>query len=421
MERKDIIRMSHKELKRLHIIHKVLCKKLKQREASRMLKVSDRQTRRIVKRVKEEGEGGIAHKSRGRRSNRAFPPKYKERVVHLYRETFPDFGPTLANEKLSEMYKIDIGTQTLRNWLIEDGAWSVKRERRKHRQWRERKQYYGEMEQIDGSHHDWFEGRGPGCVLMSYVDDAGGRVYARFYAYEGTVPALDSFKRYCRKYGIPVSVYIDKHSTYKSPRKPTIEEQLAQSRPLTQFGRALEELGVEVIYAHSPQAKGRVERLFRTFQDRVIKEMRLKGIGTIEAANTFLEEYLPRYNKRFTVMPARPGNLHRAVPKGLKLDAILCRKTERVLRNDYTVAHNSRLYQVTAKVSTRKVIVEERLNGRTYITYKGRNLAYRIISQRPVKNKTKERHKRRVMWLPPLSHPWKKQSYKRMVAASKIR
>jgi transposase len=180
MERKDIIRMSHKELKRLHIIHKVLCKKLKQREASRMLKVSDRQTRRIVKRVKEEGEGGIAHKSRGRRSNRAFPPKYKERVVHLYRETFPDFGPTLANEKLSEMYKIDIGTQTLRNWLIEDGAWSVKRERRKHRQWRERKQYYGEMEQIDGSHHDWFEGRGPGCVLMSYVDDAGGRVYARF-------------------------------------------------------------------------------------------------------------------------------------------------------------------------------------------------------------------------------------------------
>ena len=419
--RKDIIEMSQKELRRLHVIHKVLDNRLKQVEAADLLRLSDRQIRRLVKRIIKEGDSGITHRSRGKRSNRRLPKKLKGRVIRLYRQKFPDFGPTFANEKLFEIYKVKIGTQTLRNWLIKDGSWQLTRKRRKHRQWRERKHYFGEIEQIDGSHHHWLEERGPACVLMSYVDDARGSVFGRFYAYEGTFPAMDSFKRYCKRYGIPLKIYIDKHPTYKSTREPTIEEQLEDKGPLTQFSRAIEELGVEIMHAHSPQAKGRVERLFRTFQDRVVKEMRLKEIGTVEEANKFLEHYLPIYNKRFGVAAAKEGDFHRPVPKGLDLDAILCKKTRRVLRNDYTVAHDKKLYQVLDKTSAKRVMVEERLNGRTYLTYKGKELRYKIITQRPIREKSKKPDKPRIMWIPPMSHPWKRYSYKRMVACSRAR
>ena len=181
---------------------------------------------------------------------------------------------------------------------------------------------------------------------MGYIDDAAGKTFARFYDYEGTIPAMDSFKRYSKKYGLPMSVYLDKHSTYKSTAKPTIEDELNDVEPLSQFERALKELGVEVSHAHSPQAKGRIERLFRTFQDRVVKEMRLRGIRAIEEGNQFLEGYLPLYNRRFSVCPKEKEDFHGPVPKGVDLDAILCVKTERALRNDFTVAHNKKLYQI---------------------------------------------------------------------------
>jgi len=176
---------------------------------------------------------------------------------------------------------------------------------------------------MDGSHHDWFEGRGAGCVFMGYIDDARGEVFGRFYPYEGTIPAMDSFKRYIKKNGLPMSVYLDKHTTYKSTAKPTIQDELNNTQPLSEFERALKELGVEVIHANSPQAKGRIERLFGTLQDRVVKEMRLRGIRTIEEANCFLEEYLPLYNSRFAVCPKGKDNLHRPVGRGLELDGIL--------------------------------------------------------------------------------------------------
>jgi hypothetical protein len=187
------------------------------------------------------------------------------------------------------------------------------------------------MVQIDGSHHAWFEDRGDPCVLMGYSDDATGDVFGGFYDYEGTMPAMDSFKRYIQKRGLPLKVYLDKHSTYKSTAKATIEEQLEGVGPLSEFERALKELGVEVSHAHSPQAKGRIERLFRTFQDRVIKEMRLRGIKTIEEGNRFLEQYLPLYNKRFSVRPREKDDVHRPLPMGIDLNAILCIKTERTL------------------------------------------------------------------------------------------
>jgi len=322
MAGEDMIMARQGELKRLHVIQKVLEKVVKQVEAAEILSLSARQIRRIVKRIRMEGERGIIHKSRGRPSSRRIPGKIRDKVIQLYQKQYKDFGPTLATEKLLERNGIGISDETLRKWLMEAGDWKKIRKPRRHRQWRERKPHCGEMVQMDGSHHDWFEGRGPWCVLMGYIDDATGRVFGRFYDYEGTIPAMDSFKGYIQTYGLPMSVYLDKHTTYKSTGKPTIQDELNNTRPLSEFERALKELGVEVIHANSPQAKGRIERLFGTLQDRLVKEMRLRGIRTIEEANGFLEDYLPWYNQRYGVCPKEKGDLHRPVGRGVKLEEI---------------------------------------------------------------------------------------------------
>lgn len=411
MAREDIIMLSQKELKRLHIIQKTLEGVLKQVEAADMLSLSDRQIRRLIKRVSLEGDAGIAHKSRGKPSNRRLSEKIRDKAIKLYRERLSGFGPTLATEKLSEIEGVHISDETLRLWLIGTGDWKKVRKGRVHRQWRERKHYFGEMIQIDGSHHEWFEGRGPKCVLMGYIDDATGNVFGRFYKYEGTIPAMDSFRRYIRKYGIPISVYLDKHTTYKSPAKPSIEDEINGTEPMSEFERALKELGVDVKHAHSPQAKGRIERLFRTFQDRVVKEMRLIGISTIEEANKFLQAYLPEYNRRFSVKPKKEDNFHRGVPKGLKLDSILCIKTERTLRNDFTISHNGSLYQILDKINARKVQVEEKINGTMVITHEGSRLKYKEITERPEKEQKKPIifiFKKRKPNIPARNHPWRR-------------
>jgi hypothetical protein len=396
------------ELRRLHVIQKVLEKVLKQRGAAEILSLSGRQIRRIVKRIRSEGGRGVIHKSRGRPSNRRISDLTKEKVIKLYRAQYKDFGPTLASEKLLERDRIQISDETLRGWLVEAGDWQRIRKKRKHRQWRERKPHYGEMVQMDGSHHEWFEGRGPECVLMGYIDDATGEVFGRFYGYEGTMPAMESFKLYIRKHGLPLKVYLDKHSTYKSTAKPSIEDELNDVEPLSEFERALKELGVEVSHAHSPQAKGRIERLFRTFQDRVIKEMRLGGIRTIEEGNTFLEGYLPLYNKRFSVRPREKEDFHRPLAKGLDLDAILCIKTQRALRNDFTVAHNRKLYQVEDKIHAAKVMVQDRINGSMRIYHKDRALRFKEITARPLRQKKPLVIQKRIKpYTPPTDHPWR--------------
>jgi hypothetical protein len=409
MAGEDMIMAHPGEIKRLHVIRKVLERVIKQVEAAEILSLSGRQIRRIVKRIRCEGDRGIVHQSRGRPSNRRTPDRVKDKVIRLYRAQYKDFGPTLASEKLSERDGIGISDETLRRWLLEAGDWKRSRKGRQHRQWRERKHHYGEMVQIDGSHHAWFEERGPGCVLMGYIDDATGKVFARFYDYEGSLPAMDSFKGYSKKYGLPMKVYLDKHTTYKSTARPTIQDELDQVEPLSQFERALKELGVEVLHAHSPQAKGRIERLFRTFQDRVVKEMRLRGIRTLEEANQFLEEYLPLYNRRFSVCPKGKDNFHRPLPKGLVLDTILCIKTERSLRNDFTVAHNRKLYQIEDSVRASKVTVQERVDGSMIMTHKGGSLRFKEIIQRPVREKTQVVLIRtRKPRIPPADHPWRK-------------
>ncbi len=410
MAGEDMIMVRQGELKRLHVIQKVLERVIKQVEAAEILLLSSRQIGRIVKRIKIEGDKGIIDKSRGKPSNRRILGKVRDRVIKLYRTQYQDFGPTLASEKLLERDRIEISDETLRRWLIETGDWKKTRKHRGHRQWRERKHHEGEMVQMDGSHHDWFEGRGPRCVLMGYIDDATGKVFGRFYDYEGTIPAMDSFKQYIEKYGFPMSVYLDKHTTYKSTAKPTIQDELNNSAPLSEFERALKELGVEVLHANSPQAKGRIERLFGTLQDRLVKEMRLRGIRTIEEANRFLEEYLPLYNSRFAVCPKRKDNLHRPVGRGVNLDAILCVKTERTLRNDFTVAHNHKLYQIEDKVRGVKVMVQDRLDGSLVMTYKGERLRFREITTRPVKEQKEQPVSVRIRkpYTPPSDHPWRR-------------
>jgi transposase-like protein len=383
-------------------------KKLRQLEAGRLLGLTDRQIRRMVSRVQVEGDVGLAHRNRGKRSNRAIDDRRKTNILRMYTKQYSDFGPTLAAEKMGERNGIRISDETLRLWLLEAGVTHFRRRARPHRAWRERKAHRGELVQMDGSHHAWLEDRGPECVLMAYIDDASNRVYARFYPYEGTIPAMDSFKRYLRRDGIPHSVYLDKHSTYKAWAKPTIAEQLAGRKPKSQFERALEELGVEVIHADSPQAKGRIERLFGTFQDRLIKEMRLANVRNLDEANRFLSGYLPIYNRRFSLKPKEGANLHRPIPAGLHLDDILCIRTERTLRNDFTIAHNGGLYQIHDQIRAASVLVEERLDGSTRITHQGKWLRYQPLLVRPIRKtvKTLKTKPRRPPKPPAPNHLW---------------
>jgi transposase len=399
--------LRQRDLKRLHVMHKVLEGTMTQAEAAELLSLSERQIRRIVQRLRAEGDPGIVHRSRGTPSNRKLPKKLKDRIVHLYKKTYADFGPTLFAEKLEEREGIRVSRETARTWLKGEGLWATHRKRREHRQWRERKDRYGELVQMDGSHHDWFEGRGPACVFMGYIDDATGTVFGRFYGYEGTVPAMDSFMRYTKNYGLPLAVYLDRHTTYKSPAEPALEDELAGRDPASEFGRALEELGVALIHAYSPQAKGRIERLFKTLQDRMVKEMRLRGISTIDEANRFLVSYLPRYNRRFAVTPKKKGNLHRRV-NGIDLHAILCVKTARSLNNDYTIRHEKNVYQIEDRIRTKRVIVEDRIDGSMRITYNGTSVRFHQIPHRPPQEQ-KERPfvTKSTGHALPADHPWR--------------
>jgi hypothetical protein len=266
------------------------------------------------------------------------------------------------------------------------------------------------MVQIDGSHHDWLEGRGPKLVLMGYIDDATNTVHARFYDHEGTRPAFDSFQRYLRRYGIPSSVYVDQHSTYKAIQPLSLEAQLqGLQRAPSQFERALSELGVEVIHAHSPAAKGRIERLFGTLQDRLLKEMRLQGIKSQDQANIFLQHYLPQHNRRFRVRPAQAANLHRPLPRGLDLNSILCLKTQRCLNSDSTLAHGGKLYLITDPVKAACLTVEERIDGSLRITHQHTRLHYREILRRPRRAPAVTRSVLKTHQVKPAAdHPWRR-------------
>jgi hypothetical protein len=356
-------------------------------EASAVLGLCYRQTRRVWRRYWKEGDTGLVHQLRGKPGKRRKPPELRAKILARYAERYPDFGPTLAKEKLV------VDHETLRRWLLAENQRTVRRRRQRHRQWRERKACFGAMVQLDGSHHNWFEGRRDKCVLMVMVDDATGRVWAQFFEAETTRASYDVLEGWIRKQGLPQSLYVDRDSIYRCEGFGSIAEQMAGQEPQTQFGRAMGQLGVELILAHSPQAKGRVERMNGVLQDRLVKALRLEGIKDLERANEYLARtYLPGHNRKFEVEPASPADAHQAAPKGLK--EILSWEEERVVQRDWTAACGGKWYQLDRQhealsLAGKKVIVRTLRNGMVQWEHKGAKLKWRELPGRPQRAKAK--------------------------------
>jgi transposase InsO family protein len=375
---KDLLAMSQRERDVLKVMSLVLEQKRTQREAGRLLAKSERQIRRIQRRLESEGDRAVIHRLRGQPSNRRVDEPLRTSALELCRRKYAGFGPTLAAEKLAEEEKIVVAVRTLGRWLLEAGLWKRKRRRDKHRRRRERKECFGEMVQADASEHDWLEGRGGRMVLMGMIDDATSRVMARFYPAERTEAYMDLLKGWIRKHGRPVSWYSDRDSVFVAKD----EEGNAGN---TQFSRALEELNIQLISANSPQAKGRVERLWGTAQDRLVKELRLAGARTMEQANAVLEaKFEPWFNRRCTVKPASANDAHRALGPSHKLEAILSIQERRTVANDYTIRYENKTYQLLPPAWPGErggtVIVEQRLDGTMHVRLKKRYLAYRALS-----------------------------------------
>lgn len=308
----------------------------------------------------------------------------RQRVMEQLRRDYEGFGPTLASEKLAEREGLVVSRETVRRWMIAEGLHEPRQRRVEARQWRERRACYGELVQMDTSIHDWFEGRGEEAVLITMIDDATSRVFMRFYPADTTQSNLGHLREYLARWGRPVALYADQASHFRATRPATLAEQLEGHEAQTQIQRALCELQIEYIPAHSPQAKGRVERSFGTAQDRLIKELRLAGIGTIEAGNAFLEEsYMPLANERFAVQPACSVDAHREA-RGFDLDAIFSVQERRTVANDYTIRlHNTR-YQITQRplppgLRRSPVVVEQRLDGSLRLRYRGRYLSFHSV------------------------------------------
>ena len=401
--------MSQKERTRLGVMKQIEAKKLSLKAAVPLLRLSYRQLKRVWRRYCQVGDAGLVHQSRGRASNRQTDPKVRQRILQRYEQRYADFGPTLAAEHLGrEGLKVD--HETLRRWLLDKQLWSVKRRRQKHRQWRERKACFGELVQMDGSHHDWFEGRRAKAVLMVMIDDATNRTYARFFEEETTRAAYDTFERYARRYGLPQALYVDRDSIYRTERLASLAEQLADEAPLTQFGRAMNQLGVDLQLAYSPQAKGRVERRNGLLQDRLVKEMRLAGLSDLEAANEFLEKnFLPQLNQRFWMKPAQPADVHRAAP--WNLNEILSWEQQRVVQRDWTVGWQGSWWQIDPEheglnLAGRAVTVRQLRNGTVQLVWRGQKLRCRRLARRP--RKERPPRKGRMIIPPSGNHPWRR-------------
>lgn len=397
--------------------------KLSQRQAAEQLDITERHIRRVLRRYRYQGDAGLIHRARGRPSNRRLPDHFRKQVMDLVREHYADFGPTFAAEKLAERDGLQLSAETLRKWMIGDGLWQPKRRKARHRAWRSPRECCGELLQLDGSVHDWFEDRGPEVVLISAIDDATKRLYSRFAPAETTEAVMRLLAGYIARHGRPLAIYADRHSIYKTTRSASVDEQLEGREPQTQLTRALRELGIEYIASYSPQGKGRVERSFGTCQNRLLRELRLAGISDIEAANEFLERvYLPEHNRRFTEPPACSSDAHRPAD-GLDLDAILSYQETRTVTNDYTIRYLNDRYQIAensalAGLRGAKVIVEDRLDGSVHVRFRERYLTVTKLPPPPAKGAADQRRKRvagreRSIVVPAADHPWRR-GYQRM-------
>ena len=385
---KDRIEMSQRERDVLKVMSLVLKGGRTQVEAARLLKLCVRQVRRIQNRLKSQGDGAVVHQLRGRPSNRRIDDTLKNSALALYRKKYLGFGPTLAAEKLSEQDGVQVVVRTLREWLLSAGLWTRQRRRDRHRSRRMRRACFGEMVQADASVHDWLEGRGGGerLTLVGMIDDATGRMLARFYPAETTEAYMDLLGRWIARHGRPLSWYSDRHGIFRAESRL-----LGDDEPVsvpTQFSRALKELDVELILANSPQAKGRIERLWGTAQDRLVKELRLAKARTLEQANEVLERvFLSWFNRRCTVQPTSGNDAHRALGPGQNLSAILSIQESRSVNNDYTIRFDNEFYQLLAPVwpgeRGGQVIVEKRLDQSMKIRFKKHYLEYKALGALP--------------------------------------
>lgn len=412
-----LITMTEEELFRYEIINKLATKEIKAKEISKLLSLSIRQVKRLKAKVREKGAEGLIHGNRGRDSNRKIKPEIIAKAEKYLKEKYADFGPTFAAEKLEANHQIKLSDEKVRQIMAGINLWKIKSRKSggEYRGWRERKECFGEMEQFDGSYHKWLEDRNDEMCLLLSIDDANGRItHAKFDKNEGITAVFKFWLEYFDQNGLPTSVYLDKFSTYKINHPAAVDNK----ELMTQFQRAMNQINVKLIHAHSPEAKGRVERVFKTLQDRLVKELRLAGISTIEEANKFLIEYIPKFNKQFAVAPRSRNDLHKKLSQNLKerLPQIFSIQSPRIVNNDYTVMFKTRFFQLAevqpATVYKKDaVIIEEYLDGEIKIGFKGHYLNYLELPERPKKQKVLLPALTGVKssWKPPENHPWRRQ------------
>ena len=420
------ITLSQRERDRLQVLHDLQQGRLTQVVAAQRMKLTDRQVRRLLQRWREQGDRAVIHRLRGRPSNRKFAVSFQRKVLARVGQRYADFGPTLAAEHLAQE-GLALSRETLRNWMTQAAFWRPRRQRvKKIHVWRERRASFGELVMQDSSPFRWLEDRGPACQLIAVIDDATSRIHAQFVEHDTTEQNLRTLGGWLRRYGRPLAHYTDKNSIFRSNRPAAIREQLRGERAHSQFGRALQELGIEWIAAQSPQAKGRIERLFATLQDRLVKEMRLAGIASIEAANHFLKtRFLPEWEQRFTVAPRNPRNAHRQLGRAQRLDEILSVRAVRKVAQDHTVSWEGNLWgvpreEVCAGLRGAAVEIERRLDGSHWLRYRGRYLHLRPCPQslRPSASPSglrppgladpTPRPKIKPKYHVPAEHPWRK-------------
>lgn len=422
--KEERIALSQKERDRLRVLHEVEGKHLRQREAAEQLQLSVRQVRRLLRRVKRQGDRGLIHRLRGRPSNRKTPAAVRQRILGEVRERYGDFGPTLASEHLARQ-GLGVSRETLRQWLIQAGLWKPRRQRVEAvHVWRERRASFGELVMMDSSEYRWLEERGPTLQLIAMIDDATSRFWGRFVEHDSTEENLRTLGEWLRCCGRPVALYTDRGSVFTVNPLPPLDEQLAGEPARSQFGRALQELGIEWIAARSPQAKGRIERLFGTLQDRLVKEMRLGGVSTIEQANRFLQEqFVLDWEQRFTVAPRQSRDAHRPLGREHRLEQILSVREARSVANDYTVRwHGQRCGIPRAEVRPglrgARVQIERRLDGSAWVRFRNGYLSLvRCPTATPALAASPSglrppglaaKNKRKTKYVPPPTHPWKR-------------
>ena len=414
------ISMSQKDLNKYEVIKRSIKGDITVQKAGELLHLTERQIYNLKAAVKERGAEGLIHGSRGKLGNRRMPDKERHQIISLLLRHYPDFKPTHASEKLDLVHGIKKDPKTIRQIMTAGGLWTPRKHRKSdYRSCRPRKDHYGEMEQFDGSYEHWFEDRGPYCCLLASIDDATGKVAeAKFVSDEGTLPVFGFWQDYLLTHGKPRSIYLDKLRTYYNNLKPALEDE----EMLTQFQRAMRELAIEPIVAHSPQAKGRIERLFNTLQDRLIKEMRLRNISDIDTANRFLkEEFIHWFNDRYSVQPKKKANLHHKLTQTEKkqLPAILSRHSQRTVQNDFTIKFHKQWYQLSKEQPAtvrpkERVLLEERIDGSLHVRLRGKYLNYQVLPDRPERQIKQSwviaasQKPKRKYYKPPADHPWRR-------------